>query len=1106
VGCKLFINFAHNQVLSVFAHPKFCIMGMKTIVLTLIVLLSAFFSFAQVTTSSITGVVRDEKGEPLIGATVKAVHTPSGTVYGTTTLDNGRYNIPNMRVGGPYTITISYVSYKEEKVENVNLPLGQTFRYDVKLETEATALKELVVSGKQDRVFNSSHTGAQTTITREQLQSLPTLNRGIADFTKLTPQSGKGLNFGGRNSLYNRFTVDGSMFNNAFGLSDLPGGQTNAQPISLDAIDQLQVNLAPYDVKLSGFTGANINAVTRSGTNEFSGSVYSYFKSENLTGSKIRKVDVSQNDYTLHQYGFRLGGPIIKNKLFFFINGEMERQTSPGSTWLASRPGLSGANVSRVRASAMDSVSTILKGLGWNPGAYENYEFPTNNDKATIRLDWNINDKNKLNIRYSYLNAYRDIAPSTSNSNSGRGPNANTLIFENMKYRQYNKINSIVAELNTTFSNKYANNLSVTYSAFRDYRTTFGGPAFPVIDIEDGSGRNYISAGSEPFSGLNSLNQDLWQAADNFNIYSGKHTFTLGVAGEYFKFSNAFAQFVNGQFRFKSLSDFVSAATDPASAVRPTLYQLTYSALPGNPKPAAKLSVAQASIYAQDAFQIKDNFRLTYGLRIDIPFYPSSLPSNPIVDTMTFRNGEKLDVGKLPKTQIMWSPRVGFNWDVNNDQRIQLRGGTGIFTGAIPYVWAVNQAGQSGLLFGSINASGAAANAYPFSANPSAYVPPNPQATPNFAINVIDQNFKYPQVWRSNLAADVRLPGDVIATVEGIYTKDLHAVFHRDANLVNPTGKSNGPGTRDTFPGGAADRINQRITNAIVLDNTTQGYSYSLSAQFQKTFDFGLFASLAYTYTDAKDITSSPGSQAASAYNGNQVVNDPNNPVLSYTNYMVKHRVIGMVSWSAKYAKILGTTLAVVYEGSPFSDGFNNTRVTYTYSGNINKDLSTSNNDLVYVPKNQSDIVLIPTGASDTRTPDQMWAELNDFISKNKYLDSRRGKYTERNGGQYPWFSRFDVRFTEDIDFSRIAPKSKSKLQFTLDIVNFSNLLNSNWGVAPTAPSSATSFLVWKDNLGAGGQPRYTFTKPNASNKTFIDDPGVLSRWQMQIGLRYIFN
>lgn len=1074
-------------------------MGFKRLLTTFIVLFCMCSTYAQVTTSSMTGVVKDEKGEPLIGATVKAVHTPSGTVYGTTTLENGRYNLPNMRVGGPYTVTISYVSYKEQQIPGINLALGQTFRIDAKMESSATALKELVVTGKQDPTFNSSRTGATTTINREQLQNLPTLSRGISDFTKLTPQSGKGLNFAGRNGLYNRFTVDGSLFNNAFGLSELPGGQTNAQPISLDAIDQLQVNLAPYDVKLSGFTGANINAVTRSGTNEFSGSVYSFFKGKSLTGSKIREQEVAMNDYSLKQYGFRLGGPIIKNKLFFFINGELERQNSPGSTWLASGSGKTGSNVSRVRASALDSVRAALLAVGYDPGAYEGYQFDQNNDKATARIDWNINDKHKLSVRYSYLNAYRDISPSTSNSRSGRGPNANTLIFENMKYRQYNKINSVVAELNSAFSNKYANNLSITYSAFRDYRETFGGKPFPVVDIEDGNGRNYISAGSEPFSGLNNLKQDLYQISNNFNIYAGKHTFTLGVAGEYFRFENGFAQFLYGQYRYNTVSDFVRAAQ--GESVNPLLYQLSYSAIPGDPRPTAKLSAAQASVYAQDAFQVKDNLRITYGLRIDIPWYPTNLASNPIVDTMTFRNGEKLDVGKLPGTKILWSPRLGFNWDVNNDQRFQVRGGTGIFTGAIPYVWAVNQAGNSGLLFGSENLTNPTNR--PFSADPNKYIPANPSATPNFAINVIDPDFKYPQVWRSNLAADIRLPGDVVATIEGIYSKDLNAVFHRDANLKNSTGKTVGPNVRDTFPGGNANRINPRINNAIVLDNTTKGYSYSLSLQLQKSFDIGLYTSLSYAYTNAKDLTSSPGSQAASAYNGNQIVNDPNNPVLSYTNFMVKHRVVGMVSYSVKYAKLLGTTVSVIYEGSPYSDGFNNTRLSYTYAGNINKDISTGNNDLIYIPRNQSEIILIPVDASDTRSAADMWNDLNAYISANKYLNGRRGKYAERNGGEYPWFSKFDVRVVQDIDFSKIAPKSKSKLQVSLDIINASNLLNSNWGVAPAAAN--TNFITWRDFKGTDGQPRYSFTKP-ASNRQFIDETSVLSRWQMQLGVRYIFN
>lgn len=1070
-------------------------MGFRKLLLTFCFLLTGIISYAQVTTSSMTGYVKDDKGEALIGATVKAVHTPSGTVYGTTSQEGGRYNIPGMRVGGPYTITVSFVSYVEQKIEDVNLPLGQTFKIDFRLETSTTALKEFVVTGRQDRVFNNSRTGASTTITNKQLQNLPSLNRGIGDFTKLTPQSGKGLNFAGRNAKYNKFTVDGSTFNNAFGLTDLPGGATNAQPISLDAIDQIQVNLAPYDVKLSGFTGANINAVTRSGTNEFSGSVYTFIKSNALTGSKIKGVDVSKDEYNQKQYGFRVGGPIIKNKLFFFVNGEMERQDQPGSTWKANR-GQEGLNVSGVAAKDLDAVKGALMKLGYDPGVYEDYSYKQNNDKITARIDWNISDKHKFNIRYSYLNAYKDLNPSSSNSRNGRAASKTSLIFDNMKYRQYNKINSIVAELNSTFSNKYSNNLSVTYSVFKDYRQTFGNP-FPVVDIENGAGNNYISLGSEPFSGLNTLKQNLFQFADNFSIYSNKHTITLGVAGEFLKFSNAFAQFYYGQYRFANVQDFLNAAGGDQT-VKPLLYQRTYSAIPGNNAPSADLSAATISAYAQDEFQMKDNFKLTYGLRLDMPFFPTKLDRNPIVDGMTFRDGEKLDVSKLPKATLLFSPRVGFNWDVWNNQKLQIRGGTGIFTGAIPYVWAVNQAGNNGLMFGNQQLTGN--NAPAFSPN----IPTGSgAASKTFAINVMSPDFKYPQVWRSNLAADFRLPGDVITTVEGIYTKDINAVYHRDANLVNPVGKTVGPNVRDTFPGGDGNRINKDIINAIVLDNTSKGYSYSLSVMFQKQFKFGLYASASYTYTDAKDITSSPGSQAASAYNGNAIVNDPNKPVLSYTNFLVSHRVVGMLSYSVNYAKVLGTTLSVIYEGSPFSDAFDNTRVSYTYAGNINKDGSTGNNDLIYIPKDKNDLILIPSNATDTRTPDQIWSDLNEYITSSKYLNEHRGQYAARNGAQYPWYHRFDVRLVQDIDFSKIAPKSKSKLQLTLDVINFANLLNNNWGVAPNI--NQPSFLAFRDFKGPDGQPRYSFSKPK-ENRTFIDNTTILSRYQMQVGLRYIFN
>lgn len=1073
---------------------------LKGIVLTM---LSLYFCTAlvkaQVTTASINGRVTDDQG-PMPGVTVIAVHKPTGTKYATGTREDGRFNFPNVKVGGPYTISTTFVGYRDESVSGINLALGQNYTVNFKLETSSTELEEVVISGKQDKTFNSSRTGASTSISKEQLEDLPSLNRSFQDFTRLTPQSAKGLNFAGRNALFNSLTIDGSVFNNPYGLTELPGGQTNAQPISLDALDQVQVNLAPYDVRLGGFTGAGINAVTKSGTNDISASVYVFRKSDQLTGARVGDVTVPNQEFAFLQSGMRVGGALVPNKLFFFINGELERQKSPGSNYFADR-GAPGDGISRVSASDLDLVrSTLLNNFGYDPGAYELYTNEQNNDKFTAKIDWNINDKNKLSVRYNYLKSFRDINTSGSNARGTspqRGPTATSLPFSNMRYRQFNNINSVVMELNSRFGSKASNNLTVGYTAFRDYRSTFGTP-FPVVDIEDGNGANYISLGSEPFSGLNLLNQDIYQFSDNFTYYMGKHTLTFGTANEIYKFSNGFAQFFYGQFRYANMNDFVNAMNGTGG--NPLLYQLTYSAIPGNPTPTADLKAVNLSFYAQDEFQIKNNFKLTYGIRVDIPFYPTDLPSNNIVTELTFRDGEKLNTSTLPKTQLLWSPRVGFNWDVREDQSLQVRGGTGIFTGKIPFVWAVNQAGNNGLLFGQDFLNNPTNR--PFNPDVTAYIPANPTTPTTFAINVNSPDLKMPQVWRSNLAGDIRLPKDFVLTLEGIYTKDINAVYHRDANLVNPTGKLAGTDNRDQFPGGNANRINSQITNAIVLDNTSEGWSYSLSAQLQRSFKFGLDFMIAYTYSQAKDITSSPGSQAASAYNGNQIVNDPNKPVLSYTSFMLEHKVIGSLSYNFSIFKIAPSTLSLIYDGSAYADQFNNTRISYAYSGNVNRDGSTGSNDLMFIPRDQNDIILIAENASDTRTPEQIWDQLNAFISQDEYLNSRRGMYAERNGGKYPWANRFDLRFTQQIFTEWEAPKSR--FEFTLDIINIGNLVNRDWGV--TKIINTATPVVFRDFNGPNGQPRFTFPSRLAGTSTFSNNTFTDSRWRMQLGFRYTFN
>jgi len=1086
----------------------------KSLLCKIAVMLVAFVGFlsvahAQVTTSAMNGTVTDAKGA-LPGATVVAVHGPTGTVYKTITRGDGRFNFTNMNVGGPYTVTATMVGYTAAKGDNINLALGQNFKVDLKLKESSQALAEVAIVSRQNKVINSSRTGAQTSVSREQMEKLPTFNRSVTDLTKLTPQSnstGDGFSFAGRNNKFNSFTIDGSQFNNSFGLTALPGGGSGAQPISLDAIDQITISIAPYDVKQGGFTGGSVNAVTKSGTNKYSGSIYTFYKDQNLQGYKVGDYTVPKNSssaFTNKIFGARLGGAIVKDKLFFFVNGEITRRIFPGSNWLANR-GENGSGISAVKTSDLDAVKNLLiSKYGYNPGDYDNYSSDQQADNLTARLDWNINSTNKLTVRYNYLKSFKDLDPSGSNSNTGRGPSATSMTFSNMRYRFFNNTKSIAAELNSRFGNRFANNLQVSYSAFRDYRSIYGSP-FPVVDIENGGGANYISLGSEPFSGLNTLNQDVYSFTDNFNIYAGSHNITIGISGQYLKYANGFAQFLYGQYRYKSVSDFLAAAGGDAS-VNPSLYQLTYSAINGNPRPVAELSMAPIAAYVQDEWMVRDNFKLTYGVRADMPIYTSKITSNPAVTALTFRDNEKIDVGKLPKNQILISPRVGLNWDVNGDQSLQVRGGSGIFTGGMPGVYLVNQAGNTGLLFGNENTTDPKNR--PFSSNPAQYIPANPSIPSTYAINATASNFKIPQIWRSNLAADFNLPGGIIATIEGIYTKSINEIFHRDANLKNPSGKLTGTGdTRDVFPGGSANRVNSFITNAIILDNTSKGYAYNITGQLQKRFGKYVDAMVAYTYSDARDVTSTPGSQANSAFTGNQIVNDPNKPVLAYSNYVVKNRVIAAVNFNFELARKLPTSIGLIYEGSPYGDVFGDTRYSYITSGNLNNDNGTAN-DLMYVPKDKSDIHFVETDVLDSKgkvlfaaeSADSQWARLEAFINQDKYLSSKKGQVTERNGAEYPWSNRFDLRISQDI-FTQFGEENKSRFQISVDFVNIGNMLNKEWGT--TRQPAMFNFMQYRSTVA--GVPQYTIDK-NLPAATFKDNVNIASRYQIQVGVRYSFN
>lgn len=1156
------------------------------------------------TTAAMSGLISDSKGEGLPGATVVAVHTPTNTQYVAPTNAEGRFNIQNMRIGGPYTVKVTFVGFKDVNRDAIFLTVGQNERVDVKLEDSATQLGEVVVSGRQDPVINAGRTGAATTIQREQIERLPTLNRSFADFTRLTPQA-NGLNFGGRSGSFNNFTVDGALFNNAFGLSGTVGGQTNAQPISIDAIEQIQVSIAPFDVRQGSFTGAGINAVTRSGSNRFTGSLYFFNRNESkyFLGREVGDQEVPVTDFRLRNFGGRIGGAIIKDKLFFFVSGERERRTDPPSgNFVASAEGRPANNtsVSQVSEPQLNTLSDFLRTTyNYTAGPYQGFSQRQNSDKLTVKLDWNITANHRFNIKYNLLRSLADIPPSnsgniTNQATTGRQGTAFGLPFQSAYYEINNNLDSYIAELNSSFGSRFSNNLTAGYTAFRDFRATTSS-AFPFVEIGNGVGLTGVTGtqapnatltvfGYEPFTGNNLLDTDVYQFGDNFTAYLGKHNVTVGTYNEYYKFRNGFAPNLNSYYRFNSLEDFYSNTgfaysrdnntltplAAGATRSNPTQFQIQYPANNTGEFPFAEIQAAQFGLYVQDEYSPISNLRLTVGLRGDLPVVSSDVEQNTAAAALTFRNGERINTGELPKRTVLFSPRIGFNWDVNNDKLTQLRGGTGVFTGRVPFVWLSNQASNNGVLFGSTFANNAATGINTtfnrFNPDPQFYVPGNPggpiagpaSANTSYNLAVTARDFKYPQVWRTNVAVDQQLPGGIIATLEGFYTKDINAVYHQNVNLPgseeNPVSRSTGsdqraifytPGTlRDGFfpasvpqgtPAGliANNRIygsvpgNQggntaarpNISDAIVMRNTSLGYSYAVTGQLQKSFSNGLFASLAYTYTDARSVNDG-GSIAQSIWRDRQVSGDPNAEALSYSNFLQRHRVVAVASYRREYLGRLGTSLSVFYTGAPAG------RFSYVYNGDMNGDAQTGN-DLMYVPRNRQDIVLRDITFSAAQgggvyTADQQYAALDAYINQDKYLSNRRGEYAERNGAEFPWLHQVDLKLIQDL-FQNIG-ENRNTLQLSLDVFNVGNLINSDWGTLKSANrSNPLSFAGYTTQ----GQPAFTFpyltnqsvatpatgTTPAVINpgipltNTFRDNVGAISsRWQAQVGIRYIFN
>ncbi|NCP52711.1 MAG: TonB-dependent receptor, partial [Flavobacteriales bacterium] len=977
---------------------------MKKFTLFLLFMLSIGFAEAQVTTSSIKGLIVDGSEQSLMGANVLAIHTPTGTKYGAASNFDGRFNLLNLRVGGPYTITISYLGYKSQTFNDVYLDLGKTLSLDITLEDDSEQLDAVVVSGTTGTgTFGSDRTGAETSVGRRELTRLPSISRSASDFTRLEPTA-SGNSFGGRNDQFNNFSLDGAIFNNPFGLdAPTPGGQTDAQPISLDAIDQISVSTAPYDVTQSGFTGASVNAVTKSGTNEFHGTVYGFTRNEEMTGKKIKGEDVVRPKLDQTQYGLSIGGPIVKNKLFFFANFEKDDRSDLGSNgWVPNRA--TGAiNESRVTATDLMAVQTALSNLGYNTGAFEGFTYASESTKGIFKLDWNINDNNRLAIIYNFLNASKE-KPAHPTALGFRGPNAATLQFENTGYEINNKLQSIQLELNSTLSQNASNKLQIGYTHFDDFRNPLSVPA-PTITILEG-GSNYIIAGHEPFSIHNTLDQKVFQFTDNLNFFKGDHTFTVGTSFEKFQFDNSFNLGVYGARgvffpSYNSVADFL-ADSAPGGGLQAMLNDATaaHNALEANGSGVAggwalaETNVGQLSFYIQDEWNVTDQFKLTYGVRFDKPlFFDSAEKAQEVIDRaccyvpdipyVNPNNGKTvlLDNTQMPDNDWLISPRLGFNYDVKGDDTFQLRGGSGLFTGRFPFVWLGNQI-----------------------ANPEV-----------FFYQAVDPDYKFPQVWRTNIGTDYKFENGLIVTGDVSYTKDINGAHVQNWGLLPPSGTLQGVDNRPIYI--ASDLIN----NAFVFTNSDKGRIWNASVKAQKTFENGFYTMLAYSYLDSKDVNSIEAEITGDAFTFNAANGNVNGDVLSYSKYGDTHRFIGVLSKKWNYGNDKwSTTLSTFFE---YAQGG---RFNYTYGGDINGDGSNLN-DLIYIPTS-GDISQMQFASSGDA------AALEAYIQQDDYLSGRRGQYAERYGAIAPWRGKWDVKFLQDYNI-KVSENKTNTIQFSIDVL-----------------------------------------------------------------------
>ena len=1057
-----------------------------------------------VTTASMTGRIAASNGVGVAGAQIVALHVPSGTEYRATSRTDGRFIIPNMRVGGPYTVTARALGFQPQVREGVNLSLGVAADLDFVLEQTATTLQAVAVTAEQG-TFSSTRTGAATAVSRDLIGALPTISRTIGDFTRLTPQS-SGSSFAGQDNRLNNITVDGSYFNNSFGLSGQPGGRTGVAPIPLDAIEQVQVSIAPFDVRQGNFVGAGVNAVTRSGTNEFSGSLYNVRRDEGYVGTKAGALPFNPGTFNFAQFGARLGGPIIKNKLFFFVNYENDGLEQPGTTFLANSGSQTvQGNTTRVLQSDLDQLSGFLRDkFKYETGPSAGWNLSTPSQRLITKVDWNANARNKVSLRYIQLDSKSDFPVSNSSSLGfgGRRDNTNSMSFANSAYAIKENIRSLVGEVNSQVRDNMSNNFIVGFTSNDESRESKGS-FFPTVDILK-DGVTYINFGFEPFTPANQLRYKTLQVQDNFSIYTARHDITLGFAAQKYRSENVFFPGSQSVYVYNSLADFYADAngflSNPnrtSSPVSLRRFEVRYNNIPGQVEPLQPLEVTYAGAYVQDEWRATNRLKLTLGLRFDVPFFGETGYQNTAANALTFLD-EKGQAAKyrtetLPGANILWSPRLGVNWDVRGDRSLQVRGGTGIFTGSPPYVWISNQIGQNGILTGFDQLNNVTSR--PFNPNPAAYKPTTVTGAPaaTYELNFTDPNYKFPQLWRTNIAVDQKLPWGFTGTVEFLYGRDVNGAYYINANL--PAAQSIFLGA-DPRPRWTSNRINSNINAAYVLKNQDVGSSYSLGGSLERSFRGGFFMKAGYNYGVAKN-TIDPGSIAGGTWTGNAMPGNPNDPGVGYAATSPGHRSFLATSFRREYFKFGATTISL------FAERFTLGNTSYLFSGDLNGDGGTSN-DLIYVPRDASEMNFETfTSSGVTFTAADQAVAWEKFIRQDPYLSQNRGKYAQRGAVFLPQVLRADMSITQDL-FRDLGGK-RNTLQLRIDILNVGNMLSEDWGLGKRLVTNTP--LIAR---GASADGKALYRLRNIGTKlistTYEQTAGIGDVYRFQLGLRYNFN